>query len=318
MKIEYVETTQDNLSNVPIQAGQVILTSDTHRQYLDFTSERKNLAFKSEVDDNTNAINAIVDEYGSKNLLPFFAVSTVIEDVTWTVHNAKKIITVNGTAANWSYQEGNKYPITLKAGQKYILSSGVDSSNQYNVYIDMYDAATITSLGKTIYGDIEYTPQTDTTVYFNVVVRTGVTVNNVVMKPMIRDARITDPTYVPYAMTNRELTEMVDRGSVSVTADGVKNMGALFDELMAMVDKNKLSESSHVLFNGKDCYRWQYTGVTLNIPFTQIFVENGGLYVYTLRYTTGGSSWFEYSSASGVQDKTAFVLSAGDTLSLHY
>lgn len=222
MKIEYVETTQDNLSNVPIQAGQVVLTSDTHRQYLDFTGERKNLAFKSEVDANTGAIEVIENITGAKNILPFYAVSAVIEGVTWTVDNAKKIITVNGTAAHWSAQEGIAYPITLKVGQKYILSSGVDGLNQYNVYICMYDASTSELLTTTLVGDIEYTPQTDKTVYCNIVVRMGETVSNVEIKPMIRPAG-TDPTYVPYAKTNKELTEDTNALPAIQNVLGAKN-----------------------------------------------------------------------------------------------
>lgn len=136
-------------------------------------------------------------------------------------------------------------------------------------------------------------------------------------KFMIRLATDTDTTYQPYAMTNRELTERVDKGSVSVTADGVKTVGALFDELMAMVDKNKLSESSYVMLD-RDCYRWQYTGSTLNIPFTQVYVEVSNLYANTLRYTTGGSAWYLYTSTNGIQDNTNSVLTSGVIISLHY
>ena len=37
-------------------------------------------------------------------------------------------------------------------------------------------------------------------------------------KPMIRDASISDDTYVPYAMTNRELTEIAQEKNVTITA----------------------------------------------------------------------------------------------------
>lgn len=109
----------------------------------------------------------------------------------------------------------------------------------------------------------------------------------------------------------------LNKGSVSVTADGVKDTGALFDELMALVDKYKLSSTSYVIF-GNDCYRWQYTGSTLNIPFTQVYVEIDKLYVNTLRYTTGGSAWYQYTSTNGVQNRTSEVLPSGYPITLYY
>ena len=63
---------------------------------------------------------------------------------------------------------------------------------------------------------------------------------------MIRPAG-TDPTYVPYAMTNKELTDMVDRGSYSVVADGVKTYAELFSELHALVTPTNFINYSETL-----------------------------------------------------------------------
>lgn len=42
---------------------------------------------------------------------------------------------------------------------------------------------------------------------FRIVVKSDTTVNNVLFKPMLRYASIADVTYVPYAKSNRELTD---------------------------------------------------------------------------------------------------------------
>lgn len=42
-----------------------------------------------------------------------------------------------------------------------------------------------------------------------ILVRAGAVMDNVVFKPMLRDASIEDNTYQPYAPTNRELYEMI-------------------------------------------------------------------------------------------------------------
>jgi len=66
---------------------------------------------------------------------------------------------------------------------------------------------------------------------------TGVDMSNLHFKPMIRPAG-TDPTYVPYSMTNEQLTERVedltsrvDRGYVDIMSDGIKTYGQLLSDL---------------------------------------------------------------------------------------
>ena len=44
----------------------------------------------------------------------------------------------------------------------------------------------------------------------NLVIRSGATVSNLTFKPMIRRVEDTDPTWQPYAKTNKELTEKID------------------------------------------------------------------------------------------------------------
>ena len=48
----------------------------------------------------------------------------------------------------------------------------------------------------------------------------------------------------------KEVNAKFDRGSVSVTADGVKTFGQLFNELYALIDSSKLSIKSLLTIDG--------------------------------------------------------------------
>ena len=68
----------------------------------------------------------------------------------------------------------------------------------------------------------------------------GTVVNNEECYPMIRDARITDPTYVPYAMTNRELTEYTKRTIIDLIKKDVASSQTLtYTGLSVTVPANK-------------------------------------------------------------------------------
>ena len=152
-------------------------------------------------DDN---ISAIVNVYGSKNKLLHSLTSATVADVTYTVNDDKSFVmngTANASAPRKMYAGKNNYKndifsdVTLKA-----------SANNYYYLIVYYDNGVEVSSdfylqGQYVFGDNNY----DIEIY--VCINSGDTVTNVTAYPMIRDARISDDTYVPYAMTNRELTE---------------------------------------------------------------------------------------------------------------
>ena len=59
---------------------------------------------------------------------------------------------------------------------------------------------------------------------FYIRVKNGVTVNNLVFKPMVRLASDPDDTYQPYAMTNRQLTDNVFFKRVLTSADDLNDI----------------------------------------------------------------------------------------------
>ena len=152
--------------------------------------------------------NAIL---GAKNLLKNTATTQTISDVLFT-RNSDGSVTENGTASayieypilNWS--EHNiplgQYILTGcptgGANDKYRLlvqfSNSISGTNPTN-YIDYGDGISVNDVSKS---------------YMRILINisSGQVVNNLTFKPMLRLASDTDDTYVQYAMTNRELTEV--------------------------------------------------------------------------------------------------------------
>lgn len=140
---------------------------------------------------------------GAKNLLENKATTATIKSVVMTV-NSDKTVTANGTndgTGNSTFALNSA--LSLKAGS-YILSGGVNA----DVYLNLYKSVSpYTTYARTFANDVKFTLSADDTVVVQCVVGNGKTASNAVFKPMLRLASDPDDTYVPHAMTNRELTE---------------------------------------------------------------------------------------------------------------
>lgn len=158
---------------------------------------------------NAEAIEAMVNEYGAKNLLPNNATNQTIQGVTFTI-NGDGSVTASGTEETGVYYVDLRLgSTTLQPGEYYFSGcpSGGDWLYGYSLWLHDNDSLSIIQTG---------TPQIFTitspvVVTANLVIRPGVTVSNLTFYPMIRDARITDSTYVPYAMTNKELSNIINQ-----------------------------------------------------------------------------------------------------------
>lgn len=151
----------------------------------------------------TGAVTPMLNELGAKNLLPNNATSQVVNGITFTV-NSDGSVTANGTSTGWSKQNLNS-GFTLPAG-KYRMSSGnTMPSKTYLTLVRVSDDATLFTVSGN--REVEFSLASDTVVYVYVAVdSTAGAISNLTVYPMIRPASIEDDTYVPYAMTNRELT----------------------------------------------------------------------------------------------------------------
>lgn len=155
-----------------------------------------------------NEFAAMENILGAKNLLPNNAVSKAEAGVVYTV-NSDGTITATAESASTaisgiSFGAENH---VLKAGSYILSGMPANTSNGY-IQLTFKDGTSgVTNTG----GDTAFTLAHDERIAANAgfVIPSGATPNNVVCSPMIRPAGIRDNTYVPYAKTNKVLTDDV-------------------------------------------------------------------------------------------------------------
>jgi|GEM_PF-1549365 len=192
--------------------------------------------------------------YGAKNILelmPLGGRSEVINGVTFTV-NDDETVTVNGTATQGTYFTLRKNP-DLPFNTDLILSgTPYDTSNNNDFLMTYWKSgeAQRVDAGRSVKFQA-YTPETGKDVYLQIFIKSGYTADNILFKPMIRLASIADDTYVPYAMTNTNLTQ--------------NKIGKFSDTTYVPVDSIAYDETNKVL------------GLKVNGADTVIPFKKGGL-----------------------------------------
>lgn len=182
--------------------------------------------------------NAILNVLGAKNLLKINATTQTLNGVTFTV-NSDGSITVNGTPSTndpvifWLSSANSTF-------SEDVLLNGLPQGASENTF----------SYGGSGVGAAydEKLIRANTNIRVAIAIQPGYTANNLVFKPMIRPASVEDGTYVPYTMTNRELT-----------------MAAGFDEIGTVT----LPEKTSTGFGSITCeYRKQgsITQIFISIP----------------------------------------------------
>ena len=149
-----------------------------------------------------NDINGIT---GVRNWLENKAISQTVNGITYT-KDSNDIWTINGTATAHSQIVLNDN-IVLKQGERFIVADGLKRTDttSYGVRIGNASDAYMAS---TAYGEgIQDSFIADSKNTAKLYVANGITVNNVILKPMIKLASDPSDEYVPFAMTNRELTD---------------------------------------------------------------------------------------------------------------
>lgn len=135
---------------------------------------------------------------GGKNLLPITAKSETVSGVTFTVNkdNAGNVVsvTVNGTATSSVIYTLGTY--TLEANT-YILNGCPTGGGSSTFYIDWRSDSDV-QLRDEGEGSA-YRSDGQTGKYARIIMANGTTCNNLVFKPMIRLASVTDPTFEPYS-----------------------------------------------------------------------------------------------------------------------
>lgn len=178
---------------------------------------------------NVNLKDAIdkVSTSQGRNLIsyPYYnGTSYESNGVTYTVNEVDGTITVNGTATKESdfrlispYDTSDRK--TLELGQTYTLSDGVNQPNSIGYQAPVYFQFVRIDTTKndfnygisTNYGDMTWTASDANLLQYGIriVVRSGVTVDNVVLKPMFEIGAIAH-SYEPTTISNTTLVEKLD------------------------------------------------------------------------------------------------------------
>ena len=131
---------------------------------------------------------------GGKNLLPKDA-SGSSNGISFTVSD-DGTVTANGTSTATAFGHGGAF--TLPAGS-YILNGCPSNTNA--IIMDIRNALGGSGIvsGADSGNGLSFTLTEETTGVINIRIPSGVTVNNMVFKPMIRLAAETNPTFAPYS-----------------------------------------------------------------------------------------------------------------------
>lgn len=159
---------------------------------------------------------------GSKNLMPNNAVTVVLRGVTWTI-NSDGTIKANGTASGGdstlyyvSSSNDATAGITIPEG-KYTYTCLTSAGSDSTFRSEIYNLTNPARIGWDYGQGVTFTRTAATKVLGSINIRSGQTVTNEIFKPMLRPAAVADPTYVPYAKSNKELTDDVATLNSSLT-----------------------------------------------------------------------------------------------------
>ena len=198
--------------------------------------------------------------YGAKNLLENTGVTETAHGVTFTTNDDGSVST-NGKCTrtdNFAYHTINNVS-NPKAGT-YLLT-GAPPTGTYATYAL---TATLIKSDNSTESFIDYgsgvvvtIPSGAKSIYFTIRCYYNVVVDGLTFYPMLRDARILDPTFAPYAKTNLQLTDdKAERNDLStIHATGSTNTtGAQIDA------------GSFFYLNGRYCKA--LTNIAANATFT--------------------------------------------------
>lgn len=220
----------------------------------------------------TNSLNEIADMnnvLGAKNFINVTSKTSTYNGLTFTI-NADNSVTVNGTATVQSYFTlSNENAWDLKAGN-YIIngcpSGGSASTFELQIRTDESDSS-LWIFGIDFGNGANFNIASDKKVKAYIGVQSGVTVTNKTFYPMLRPASIQDDTYVPYSMTNRELSDNIaDLASILLNGNMHFQIAQMSINQSPFVVTRQAGESDIIFaFRGNQTYlftadKWGSTG----------------------------------------------------------
>lgn len=235
--------------------------------------------YHESVEEEIEQIYADNGVLGAKNLLPYpYADKAATNNGVTYTYDEDGVVTLNGTATatSWRTLEQHDFP-NLKVGADYILSGCPEGGASDTYFLQLsYDNGTKSY--KDTGNGVRFT-NTGNLTRIQILVPSGKTVNNVTFHPMLRLASDPDDTYVPYAMTNKEITE---------------ELTAINNGLDDWTSTETVSSSGTVSFSGlNDSYGYK---IYYTLPsgdsaytFSKVTKTGSGTSV-TLTYTTDAPS----------------------------
>ena len=213
------------------------------------------------VSDTNDALSAITNVYNAKNLWFTDNISTTMNGVTFTVNKDGTISTSGTTNASPTYFD----IIASQATVRDLLNdlddsltyklNGVPEGADASVNIVIWNNAKVVRsyAGQDVTFSKPATIASFNTLYRIDITGTGVNMNGLVFKPQVRDSRIPDATYEPFAKTNAQLTKDVS---------GITNPNLFLNPFFTV---NTGGQTSYT--DSATCVdRWQRSGETTGAP----------------------------------------------------
>lgn len=190
----------------------VTITTPTDGDLLQYDGANSKFVNSHAVTDNL----AAVEENGAYNRAPVNIASQVIGGMTLTA-NENKTVTFAGSNTSGSTQVAflTGY-FTLPAGDYTVTT--INATGGFATNFQIYGTTTYLT-GPSYYNPtVSLSLNAETTIRWRMVFPNGANVDGITIKPMIYDARLVNPPYQPFTMTNRELTDKV-QGIISAATN---------------------------------------------------------------------------------------------------
>ena len=240
----YVTVASRNIQSVdPTQYNTQLEQGAVATNFVPYGKSLKELAYRRDEQAVMGAVNLAESHLNASS-----------ESGVSYVRNADETITCSNQAtANGGLKITNNF--ILKAGESYKIV-GCPANGSDTTYKLVLRKSDNTSLGEDKGNGLVYTPSTDTECYLQVRYQSGYTANET-FKPMVTlDLNATYDDYVPYAMTNKELTDEI--------ATKQKKL-----------DYSTSEQKTGLTFAGRDVYKKTYvvdsgsfnTTATMNVAF---------------------------------------------------
>lgn len=246
----------------------------------------------SVLNSTADEIATIVNAYGSKNLADTSLISNSIRNGVTRKNNGDGSITYSGTST-----ATNAIYLPLMGDQNLGKGTYIFTPNPMTAATYIYQIYKNGSYWKN-YALTQTIEITEAGKYsIGIAIKSNATISNT-FKPMLRYAAIKDDTYVPYAITNRELTEKVADTGWKTTGDLKYRKSGYIIALQGSVTPSDSTMSITLGTLPNDCRPSQDINIAqagTDTPSRQIIVQKGGSVVLLFSSNCTASHPYAYN-----------------------